>query len=177
MHVIGAAGLSRDEIARGQLRKGEGIVGKIIKTGVPIVLHDIADEPHVLNRTGSRDLSSGQRIAFIGTPIKAVGETISVLSADRDMTTYHGYLEHDVRLIKMVANLVGQAIKLHQLVAAEREQRMMEQHRLQKAAAPVRGLVNVIGESERMQQCSPKWKGRRSNPRCCCAGKPVPARR
>ncbi|BBA37329.1 Nif-specific regulatory protein NifA [Methylocaldum marinum] len=152
VHVIGAAGLSREEIARGQLRKGEGIVGKIIKTGIPIVLHDIADEPHFLNRTGSRDLSSGQKIAYIGIPIKAVGETIGVLGADRDMTTYHGYLEHDVRLLKMVANLVGQAIRLHQLVAAEREQRMKEQHRLQKAAAPVRGLVNVIGESQRMQE-------------------------
>lgn len=152
VHVIGAAGLSRDEIERGQFRKGEGIVGKIIKTGVPIVVRNIAEEPQFLNRTGSRDLSSGQRIAFIGIPIKAMGDTIGVLSADRDMTTYHGHLEHDVRLLKMVANLVGQAIRLHQLVAAEREQRIIEQHRLQKAAQPVRGLVNVIGQSQRMQE-------------------------
>jgi Nif-specific regulatory protein len=151
VHVIGASGLSRDEIERGQFRKGEGVIGKIIKTGVPIVVHNIAEEPQFLNRTGSRDPSSGQTIAFVGLPIKAAGETLGVLSADRDMSTYRGYLEHDVRLLKMVANLVGQTIRLHRSVAAEREQRMLEQYRLQKAAAPSPGLVNVIGQSPRMQ--------------------------
>ncbi|HYE37548.1 nif-specific transcriptional activator NifA [Methylocaldum sp.] len=152
VHVIGASGLSRDEISRGHFRKGEGIIGKVIKTGVPIVVQNIAEESQFLNRTGSRDLSSGQTIAFLGIPIKAMGETIGVLSADRDMTTYHGYLEYDVRLLKMVANLVGQTVRLHQIVAAEREQRMIEQHRLQKVAKPSQGLVNVIGQSQRMQE-------------------------
>lgn len=80
--------MSRDEIERGQFRKGEGIVGKIIKTGVPVVVRNIAEEPQFLNKTGSRDLSSGRKLAFIGIPIKAMGETIGVLSsADRDLTT------------------------------------------------------------------------------------------
>ncbi|CAL1239801.1 nif-specific transcriptional activator NifA [Candidatus Methylocalor cossyra] len=152
VHVIGAIGLSQDEIERGQFRKGEGIVGKIIKTGVPIVVRNIAEEPQFLNKTGSRDLSSGQAIAFLGIPIKVGDQTIGVLSADRDMTSYRGHLEHDVRLLKMVANLVGQTIRLHRLLAAEREQRMIEQHRFQKEAKPIQGLVNIIGQSPRMQE-------------------------
>jgi Nif-specific regulatory protein len=152
VHVIGAIGLSQEEIERGQFQKGEGIIGKVIKTGVPIVIQNIAEEPSFLNRTGSRNLSDGQKLTFIAIPIKAAGETIGVLSIDRDMTTYHGRMEYDVRLLKMVANLVGQTIRLHRLVAVEREQRMIEQHRLQKEANPSQGLISVIGQSPRMRE-------------------------
>lgn len=152
VHVIGASGLARDEIARGQFRKGEGVIGKVIKTGMPIVIQDVAKEPQFLNRTGSRDLTSGQKIALLGIPIRVAGETIGVLSADRDMTTYRGYLGHDVRLLKMVANLVGQTVRLHHLIAAERNERMAEQHRFQKEAKPSPELINVIGRSPRMQE-------------------------
>lgn len=152
VHVIGAVGLSQDEIQRGQFQKGEGIIGKVIKTGIPIVIHDIAKEPSFLNKTGSRDLSSGQKLTFIAIPIKAAGETIGVLNIDRDMASYRGRLEYDIRLLKMVANLVGQTIRLHRLVAAERGQRMIEQHRLQKATNPSQGLINIIGQSKPMKE-------------------------
>ena len=151
-HVIGAIGLSRDEIERGQFQKGEGVIGKVIKTGVPIVIHDIAEDPSFLNKTGSRDLSDGQKLTFIAIPIKAAGETIGVLNIDRDMTSYRGRLESDIRLLKMVANLVGQTIRLHRLVAAEREQRMIEQHRLQKTTNPSQALTHIIGQSQRMKE-------------------------
>lgn len=154
VHVIGAVGLSREEVDRGHFQKGEGIIGKVIKSGVPIVIHDVAEEPTFLNKTGSRDLSNGQKLTFIAIPIKTAGETIGVINVDRDMTGYHGRLEYDIRLLKMVANLVGQTIRLHRLVAAEREQRMIEQHRLQKEKStnPSPGLVNIIGDSKRMKE-------------------------
>lgn len=153
VHVIGATGMAQDEIERGHFRKGEGVIGKVVRTGLPILIQNVAEEPQFLNRTGSRDLSMEQPIAFLAIPIKVGGETIGVLSVDRDMSAYHGKLEHDIRLLKMVANLVGQTIRLYQLVAAERNQRIEEQHRLQKRdSSTVPGLVNVIGKSQRMQE-------------------------
>ena len=151
VHIIGASGLTQDEIERGRFQKGEGIIGKIIKTGVPIVIPNVAEEPQFLNRTGSRKLSAGQVIAFVGIPIKISSETIGVLSIDREMNVYQGSLEHDVRLLKMVSNLISQTLRLHQHVAVEREQLMHEQHRLQKEVRPKQGLVNVIGHSRSMQ--------------------------
>jgi Nif-specific regulatory protein len=151
VHVIGASGLSQDEINRGRFQKGEGIIGKIIKTGIPIVIPNIADEPLFLNRTGSRRLRSGQVVAYVGIPIKFGDETIGVLSIDREMGAYRGSLDRDVRLLKMVANLISQNLRLHQYLAVERESLMREQHRLQKEARPIHGLVNIIGTSRSMQ--------------------------
>ncbi|QSA99209.1 nif-specific transcriptional activator NifA [Methylococcus sp. EFPC2] len=151
VHIIEASGLSQDEIKRGRFQKGEGIIGKVINTGLPIVIPNIAEEPRFLNRTASRPLSADRVIAFVGIPIKISGATIGVLSIDREMNGYKGSLEHDVRLLKMVANLISQTLRLHQHVAEEREQMMHEQHRLQKEVRPKQGLVNVIGQSRSMQ--------------------------
>ena len=154
VHVVGAIGLSQEEIERGKFQRGEGITGRIVKTGLPMVVPDIAKEPLFLNRTGSRDLSQDQVIAFVGVPIKVSGETIGVLSANREMNGHGGHLQHDLRFLKMVANLIGQTILLQQSVAAEREQLMLEKHRLQKEVRPTQGPApdNVIGQSSRMRE-------------------------
>lgn len=155
VHVVAAMELSSEEVARGHFRKGEGIIGKVIRTGLPIIIHNVADEPSFLNRTGSRNLQDGRQITFVAVPIKAEGKTIGVLSIDRDMASHQGRIDQDVQLLKMVANLVGQAVRLHQLVVNEREQRMVAEYRLQKAVKREQepeGLVGIIGQSESMRE-------------------------
>lgn len=158
LHAAGAYGLTVDEVRRGQYQAGEGVIGRILSTGVPIVVPDIAKEPLFLNRTRSRDLTKGPVIAFLGVPIKAGREVLGVLSTDRERETGHrpAKFERDVQMLKMVANLIGQTVRLHRSVAAERERLMQEKHRLQKAlqvdAPGTYSLKNVIGRSARMQQ-------------------------
>ncbi len=157
LHTTGAYGLTVEEVRRGQYQAGEGVVGRILKTGMPIVVPDIAKEPLFLNRTRSRDLTKGQVIAFLGVPIKAGREVLGVLSIDRERETNRrpAKFERDVQILKMVANLIGQTVKLHRSVTAERDRLMQEKHSLQKAlqgAAPGKySLKNVIGRSQRMQ--------------------------
>ncbi|MGI9211183.1 MAG: nif-specific transcriptional activator NifA [Methylococcaceae bacterium] len=155
VHVVGAMELSTEEMARGHFQKGEGIIGKVIRTGLPIIIHNVAEEPSFLNRTGSRNLDDGRQITFVAVPIKTEQATIGVLSIDRDMGAHKGRIDQDVQLLKMVANLIGQSIRLHQLVANEREQRMVAEYRLQKAVKRDQdssGLTGVIGQSEVMRE-------------------------
>ncbi len=157
LHTTGAYGLTVEQVRRGQYQAGEGVIGRILKTGMPIVVPDIAKEPLFLNRTGSRDLTKGQVIAFLGVPIKAGREVLGVLSIDREREVNRrpAKFERDVQILKMVANLIGQTVKLHRSVTAERDRLMQEKHSLQKAlqgAAPGKySLENVIGRSQRMQ--------------------------
>ena len=51
LHATGAYGLTVEEVRRGQYQAGEGVIGRILTTGVPIVVPDIAKEPLFLNRT------------------------------------------------------------------------------------------------------------------------------
>lgn len=107
VQVVGATELSKDELERGRYKNGEGILGQVVRTGLPMVIPNVFDEPTFLNRTGSRQRSSDSVVAFLGVPIKALGGTFGVLSADRDMLTYRGSLQHDVRLLKIVATLIS----------------------------------------------------------------------
>lgn len=152
LQVLGASGMSAEEIGRGQFQVGEGVTGRIMKTGMPIVVPDIASEPLFLNRTKSRNLDKGKAVAFVGVPIKVGREVIGVLSIDREMEGRRSSFQKDVRYLTMVANLIGQTVRLHQNVADEREQLMVEKHRLQKELHGKYKLDNVIGQSKRMQE-------------------------
>jgi Nif-specific regulatory protein len=74
-----AVGMTPEEIARGKYQRGEGILGKVMQHGVPMVIPDIGAEPQFLDRTRSRGDLVSHPVAFIAVPIKAGGETIGVL--------------------------------------------------------------------------------------------------
>ena len=151
LRVVAAVGLSDEAIERGHFLIGEGVTGRILQTCVPAVIPDISQEPLFLNRTGSRTLK-GQKIAFIGVPVKTGRQCIGVLSVDREGSRTGGSLNKDVRFLSMVANLIGQTVRLHQNVAAERELLLQEKFRLQQELRGKYSLDNVIGSSKRMQQ-------------------------
>ena len=152
LHLVGASGLSSEEFKRGRFQSGEGVTGKILQSGMPVVVHDISEEPLFLNRTGSLDDAKDQTIAFIGVPIKLGKETIGVLSIDRVAESRVGKFQNDVRLLTMVANLVGQTVRLHQSVVSERSQLIQEQQRLKSELHGKYSLDNVVGYSKVMQE-------------------------
>ena len=64
----------------GRLRPGQGVVGRIFSTGLPVVIEDIGQEPLFLNRTGTwRNLEREPR-AFIGVPVTDGRAVLGVLT-------------------------------------------------------------------------------------------------
>ena len=49
-----AYGLSRSEIERGRYKIGEGITGRVVESGKPVIVPRISGEPLFLDRTGAR---------------------------------------------------------------------------------------------------------------------------
>ena len=154
LQTVSAHGLSRQEKDRGRYLKGEGIIGRVLKTGLPMVIPDVADEPLFLNRTQSRDLGEGQAIAFICVPIKMGRETVGILSVDReaDAPQRSTRFEQDVRFLKMVTILIGHAVKQSRVIAAERAALLSEKQRLETALKGRYSIDNVIGHGKRMQE-------------------------
>jgi Nif-specific regulatory protein len=153
LQVIAATGLEQEEISHGRFKRGEGVMGNILKTGVPAVVPNVAKEPIFLNRTGARKYKNSTVISFIGVPIKVGRETIGVLSFDRESDDPAGahLFESDVRFLTMVANLIGQTVRLHQKVAQDRANLMQEKLRLQSELHNKYSIENVIGQSKIMQ--------------------------
>ncbi|WP_431855155.1 nif-specific transcriptional activator NifA [Azospirillum sp.] len=145
MRLVAANGLSNEQAGQAEFREGEGIIGRILKTAMPAVVPNLADEPLFLNRTGGREDLEEQVASLVGVPIKAAGSVIGVLTIDRisddGPTTHFGT---DVRFLTMVANLIGQTVRLHRTVAEERRFMMRETFRVQKelrAAPPIADVV------------------------------------
>ena len=151
LHVIGAAGVPFSVDENIVLDADAGIAGKVLRSGSPIVVPDITQDPIFVNRT-QRDLSQCAGVAFIAVPVRDGRETVGVLSVDRPPNVERPLtFERDVRILTLVASLVGQTYKLHQAIAAEREQMIMEAHRLQKQIQGKYDIENVIGRSKRMK--------------------------
>ncbi len=145
-----AYGLRPDEQARGRYRMGEGITGRVIDTGQPVVVPNIADEPLFLDRTGSRRNVNKRDVAFICVPITIGSEVIGALSADR-LHNEGMSLENDVRLLTIIASTISQAVRLRQLGQEELEKMKDENRRLQDQLKTRYDMKTIVGNSKGMR--------------------------
>ena len=150
--IIAAHGMSEEEIKRGRYRLGEGIIGQVAKHGSPIVIPNIGDEPLFLNRTGARKIIRKENIAFLCVPVKFKNEVLGVLSVDRLFGSTGISFEEDVRLLKIIASLIAQSVRLHQEIEKEREAFLEEKEDLKQQLKGKYTITNIIGNSDRMQE-------------------------
>ncbi len=121
-----------DERYRGRLP--QKAVDQIVATAMPLVAESIATHPAFsaadIELLGASETT---RVSFIGVPIRIDAKVVGTLTIDRLWDERPMYrFDSDVRLLTMIANLVGQTVKLHRIVAQDRERLMNESYRLQK---------------------------------------------
>ena len=146
-----AVGLSREEQLRLQFQAGEGIVGRVYVSGIPVIVPDVRAEPLFLNRTGGADQSPGVSVAMLAMPIRADRRTVGVLAVDCLNPGERRVFADDLRLLKMVATLMGQAWLLHRSVSAAHDSLQDEVRRMHKVLKPGQKIDQVVGVSAPMQ--------------------------
>jgi len=152
LSIVAAHGMSSEEIRRGRYRIGEGIMGRVAKHGAPIVIPNIGDEPLFLNRTGSRTSLRKENIAFLCVPVKYKQDVLGVLSVDRLFGDKRISFEEDLRLLKIIASLIGQAVQLRKDVEDEREALLTERDDLKQQLKGRYRVENIIGNADIMQE-------------------------
>ena len=150
--IVAAHGMSEEEIKKGRYRLGEGIIGQVAKHGSPIVIPNIGEEPLFLNKTGARKMIKKENIAFLCVPIKFKNEVLGVLSVDRLFGSKGVSFEEDLRLLKIIASLIAQSVKLHMEVEKEREAFLEEKEDLKQQLKGKYKIENIIGQSDSMQE-------------------------
>lgn len=148
--IEAAYGLSASEQERGRYKVGEGVTGKVVQTGQPVVVPNISQDPLFLNRTGARKRLRKQDISFICVPIKLGNEVIGTLSVDRLFSETESF-DEDVRLLSIIAAMIGQAVRLRQSAQEERQRLLEENARLQEELQDRFRPSNIIGNSRAMQ--------------------------
>ena len=156
MKIHSAVGLSREQAERGRWAPGEGIIGRVHTSGLPVVVPNVQDCEEFIDRTGAFGPQAGHRMAFLVVPLRSDHTSVGVLAAQREVEGV-ARLSDDQRVLTMVATLLAQSVALQRSVSAEHRRLQLESTRLQKALAqdlPRRrySLDNVVGQSRPMQR-------------------------
>ena len=128
-------------------RPGEGIVGQILLDGKTIVVERIANEPRFVSRLGLYQAD----LPFIAVPIRLGAKIIGVLAAQPTVVGAMP-LEDHARFMEMIANLIGQVVRLSWNMAEERQMLVRERDRLLQEVSRQYGFDNVIGHSPAMRR-------------------------
>lgn len=130
-------------------RLGEGITGKVVETGRPIVVPQASREPMFLNRAGNRDFN-GCEVTYICVPIFVKGRTGGALGIDLPFLPERDY-QAELSCLRLIATMMGQAIKADNIVDDERQRLKDEnQHLLQELQGKY-DFPNIVGTSGPMR--------------------------
>jgi Nif-specific regulatory protein len=150
-----AVGLSRENEQRGSWRRGEGVIGRVFASGLPVVVPDVGQSSEFIDRTGAFGAQPDRMMAFIVVPLKTERQRLGVLAAQREVSG-NARLSDDQRMLTMVSTLLAQAAALHLAVRDEHQRLQQEATRLQKALTREpkgrHSLENVVGVSRNMQE-------------------------
>ena len=128
--VVGI-GWSEEQAHRWFAHLPERAVGQIVATKMPVVVHNMATSALFAGWEREEPAPAGARVSFIGVPIKERDNVIGTLTIEQvweEDTPFHT-ADEDVRFLTMVANLIGQTVRLMEMIQRDRE-RLMDQTRL-----------------------------------------------
>lgn len=147
-----ALGLSNEGKEKGKYKIGEGITGRVVATGEPIIVPHIAEEPLFLNRTQSRGDIKEQKRSFLCVPIKNDEQIIGALSIDR---IYQGGISEqaniDLQFLTVLSSLIAQTTTRIQKVNKEKDELYNENQKLKRELSEKNKVNDIVGNSSRMQ--------------------------
>jgi Nif-specific regulatory protein len=146
-----AHGMSAEARKRGRYKVGEGITGRVVASGQPIVIPHIGEESDFLNRTRTRGDINKQQNSFLCVPIKHDQRTFGALSIDLEYREDLNY-EDDLRYLTIISGLIAQAALRVQAEKENRERLTQENIELKKELSEKYQVENIIGNSSRMQE-------------------------
>jgi Nif-specific regulatory protein len=150
LHIEVAHGLDKAAVERGRYQIGEGITGRVVETGQPMVVKDIEAEPLFLNRTQARKDLKERKFAFLCVPIKVANKVVGALSVDHLFRGDISY-EEDIKLLTIIASMVGQAVRIRELAEKDKQAVVSENLKLKRALQGKYKFGNIVYSSRAME--------------------------
>jgi Nif-specific regulatory protein len=143
-----AHGLTRAQAQLGHYKVGEGVTGKVVQTGEPMIIPRTSESPIFLNRTKQ---GKSPDTAFICVPIKEKQEVVGALSVYRPFADDEQLLE-DSTILEIVASMVARAVLLRRDLLAQQESLKEENRQLRAELTRRYHPDNIVGNSREMQE-------------------------
>jgi Nif-specific regulatory protein len=146
-----AYGLTAAERRRGCYAPGEGITGHVLASGQAIIVQDIDAESQFLFRSVRRNDLPPETVAFLAVPIESDGRTVGVLACHR-IRSRRRRLTDDLAILRTLATLTGQLLRLERLVQTQTEQLQARNEALSRALDSASARYGLIGRSPALLQ-------------------------
>lgn len=146
-------GVPHENLKNVQYSIGEGIIGKVVNTGIPIYVPKINEDKRFLNKMQSSLLTKNRDdISFTCVPIRSKDKVVGAVSIERIFSRNTDY-KQDIGVLSVVGTLIADAVrirqdKLEEIQKLKNEKAELEKKLHQKIERP----INIIGNSSHMQE-------------------------
>jgi Nif-specific regulatory protein len=149
LQVDAALNLTAEGV-RARYKPGEGLLGRVVQSGRPVIVPATGREPLMMDRAFQRRRTQSPDASFVAVPIlvdrKAAGAlAVDFPSGSRD-------LEHAAHLLAVVAGMMAQAVRAQARIDDERNRLLRENKSLRTELQDKYDLSNIVGTSGPMRQ-------------------------
>ncbi len=130
---------------------GEGITGKVVQSGKPIVVPRVSREPAFLHRAARRPELSHRELSFICVPIVLNRRPVGALAIDLAFKPERTF-DRSVKFLALVAAMIAQAIKIHRLIDEDKRKLVDENTHLRQELRERYDFSNFVGSSGPMRE-------------------------
>ncbi len=145
--IRASTGLTADG-QRARYRLGEGITGRVVDTGKPVVVPQVSKEPLLLNRAARRDR---QELTFICVPLVVNRRAVGALGVDLPFKKDRDF-DRSLKFYKLVAAIIAQAVKVSRMAEAERKRLVDENTHLRDELRDRYAFQHLVGTSAPIRQ-------------------------
>jgi Nif-specific regulatory protein len=135
-----------DRARNTQFKLGEGITGKVVESGKPIVVPRVSKEPAFLNLASRRPDHLKQELSFICVPIVLNRQPVGALGVDLRFKPERDY-DSSVKFLGVVSSMIAQALNVQRMVEEERRRLLDENTHLRQELRERYDFSNIIGTS------------------------------
>ena len=132
-------------------RIGEGITGRVVQTGRPVVVPRASSEPMLLHRASKRPELPQQELSFVCVPIALNRKAIGALAIDLKFKPDRDF-DRTGKFLGVVASMLAQAIKIQRLIEEDRRRLEDENTHLRQELRERYDFSNIIGTSGPVRQ-------------------------
>ena len=133
-------------------RPAQPLLTKVVESGEPLVVRDVAANEHFRGRVVPKlhPAEDGAVTSFLCVPIRSGQDTLGTLSVER-FTKPGDSFEHDLRMLTIIASVIAQAVSLRRSAQERIAALRHENERLQEQIRNHFKPSNMIGSSGAMQ--------------------------
>lgn len=144
-------GAIRTEITEGlnKHRPAEKIINMVVKSGRPVAIPSIGDEPLFLDKgLPKKVLQKKFTIAFLCVPVRYKNKIVGALSVA--LPSDSASFEREMRLLEIISSIVAHALHAHRSIEEQKAKLIIENRQMKAEMRERFHVHNIIGSDKRM---------------------------